>query len=334
MRKFFLIFSICFVAIATKAQTNLVQENQDSLLNVISYFCKNDTMTYLQRQQELKIVDNDTILTTDVAETFMIIVKDSTDKGYTMEYVPLEIKIDTLDSFKKILAEEFYNETKDLRCIFKTDEYGQVTKIENWREIRDKAKKATAATLDKMFAEPGLDSIMNRKAMENMLTMQYMTEEGVREVYDEINSLFSTHGSAYDIGTKEIDTESKGYPTHIWIKAGYTVAEEDTDLEGDYAIWCRTETKIPTEDMMEIAKGVAGGMVNDNILEQIGDLSDVFKEFKEKQSEITVMGQEFYSLFYNGWPKEVTTSKIVDVFGQKKITINSIRWMNYSWENY
>ena len=73
----------------------------------------------------------------------MITVTDSTSKGYTMELIPLSYEIEEDDNdWQTRMASLMWNEYKNLRCRFTTDELGSVQHIENWREIRDVLKKS------------------------------------------------------------------------------------------------------------------------------------------------------------------------------------------------
>ena len=52
------LFTLPIAAQVVSAQ----QESQDSLINVIAYFCKNDTLSYLYEDYEAKVENNDTIV--------------------------------------------------------------------------------------------------------------------------------------------------------------------------------------------------------------------------------------------------------------------------------
>ena len=80
-----------FIALSMQAQGTTLEQQQeeDTTIVVAAYFCKNDTMTFHRLQSKEKINGNDTTLVHQIDEEFMIVVTDSTDKGYKMELTPL-----------------------------------------------------------------------------------------------------------------------------------------------------------------------------------------------------------------------------------------------------
>ena len=63
---------------------------QDSTIAAVAYFWKGDTMKYIRTRTVLTVDDGDTLSSdTTFSEEFMITVRDSTAKGYKMEYIPI-----------------------------------------------------------------------------------------------------------------------------------------------------------------------------------------------------------------------------------------------------
>ena len=58
-----LTLQLCALPIAAQAMT-AQQASQDSVVNVIAYFCKNDTMCYQYQDYKAKVENNDTIVET------------------------------------------------------------------------------------------------------------------------------------------------------------------------------------------------------------------------------------------------------------------------------
>ena len=289
--------------------------------------CKNyDTMTFRNHQLKQKIINNDTTLTYDIAEEFMIVVTDSTSKGYRMEYIPLNYKCGMeSDSLINGVAAELWEMTKDVHCIFTTDELGQVQHIENWREIRDLMKKAVPLAVDRFYKmKPGAD-------------MEFSTENKIREAYDELDLLFCVHGKAFDIGQKEFDDVENGYPQHIIAKVGYTEQEEDGDIEGDYAVMTKSVTTIPAEDALELGINSASLLLKENMADSLhnkrSELIDSMKTVMKDQ-DVSVTQNEYYGFFYNGWPKLCYTEKIVNFGLAKNIELNLIEWTSRHWNIY
>lgn len=59
---FVIIVFFSHVAAVCAQVQNLSQESEDSTINVISFFCKNDTMDYRISMMKYKIHENDTTL--------------------------------------------------------------------------------------------------------------------------------------------------------------------------------------------------------------------------------------------------------------------------------
>lgn len=343
MKKSLLSFmlNLCLAGVAMTAWSQnlmLSQEEPEDEIAVVGYFCKNDTMTYRQTHNKYKIEGNDTTVSESYVEEFMIVVTDSTSDGYKMKYIPLSFTLHDADTVTNLMTNAMSQLMQSVECEFTTDEYGQLKSITNWREIRDQLKKGVKATCDTLYSTiPDLDSIMPRKSLENLLMLQFSTEEGIRNSYEELENLFGLHGSAFDLGDKEVDTEEQGYPQHISARVGYTTIEdEDDDFDGDYAISTISTTTIPVEDVMDMGFGalsmIVSDMANDSLEAVRDQIVDSLKTAKPNGAEIIV--KEYYGYFLNGWPKECYFEKAFDLgFGQN-IETRYIEWISRNWHIY
>ncbi len=336
-----LLLNLCLASVAMTALSQnlmLSQEEPEDEIAVVGYFCKNDTMTFRQTHNKYKIHENDTTVSESYEEEFMIVVTDSTSDGYKMKYIPLSFTLHDADTVTSLMTNAMSQLMQSVVCEFTTDEYGSLKSITNWREIRDQLKKGVKVTCDTLYSSiPDLDSIMPRKSLENILLIHFSTEEGIRNSYEELENLFGLHGSTFDIGDKEVDTEEQGYPQHISARIGYTTIEdEENDFEGDYAISTLSTTTIPVEDMMDLGFGalsmIVSDMANDS-LEAVRDMMvDSLKNAKPNGAEVIV--KEYYGFFLNGWPKEYYFEKAVDLgFGQN-IETRYIEWISRHWNIY
>jgi hypothetical protein len=316
----------------------LSQEEPEDVIEVVGYFFKNDTITYRQTHNKYKIQENDTTVSESYVEEFMIVVTDSTSDGYKMKYVPLSFTLLDADTVSDLMTNAMSRLMQSVVCEFTTDEFGSIKSITNWREIRDQLKKGVKVTCDTLYATiPDLDSIMPRKSLENILLLNFSTEEGIRDSYEELESLFGLHGSTFDLVDKEVDTEEQGYPQHISVRIGYTAIEdEENDYDGDYAISTQSTTTIPVEDLMDLGLGalsmIVSDMANDSIEAIRNQIVDSLKIAKPNGAEIIV--KEYYGFFMNGWPKEYYFEKAVDLgFGQN-IETRYIEWISRNWYFY
>ena len=133
--------------------------------------------------------------------------------------------------------------------------------------------------------------------------------------------LFGVHGKAFNNGVVEADDVVNGFPRHIIVNAFFTPQEEETDLEGDYAILSKSVTTIPFKDAYEIGMNTIGALVSDDVSEAIDDVIDDIQEQMGDKIEVTLAEQ--YSHFYNGWPKECIKTKITDAGEKQKTADNS-----------
>ena len=74
---------------------------EDSVVNVVAYFCKGDTCEYWIYENEWKVNGKDTVKTLGVSTQVRLVVNDSTSKGYKMSYTFLDVKADSVgDNFR------------------------------------------------------------------------------------------------------------------------------------------------------------------------------------------------------------------------------------------
>lgn len=329
---------MALLSLPLMAQTNLLEEKQDSVINIIAYFCKNDTMTYTANEIEYKVEKGDTTIIYDIETDYQLIVRDSTENGYTIELTTTDLRIGEVeDSIHLAMYEGLWELSKGMRCIFTTDEFGTIQNIKNWREIRNTMKESVKFVTNKMFAmHDGLDSLFSRERFESMLSMTFSTEDNIRkEVFSELGMLFGAHGRSWNIGTTENDEIENGFPNHYVIKVGYTTTEEETDIEGDYAIWANTVTKVPIDDVMDLALDYTTMAMTDKASDIVGENKQkIIEEIKKQAKEVEINSREYYSFFFNGWPKECSTQKTTTIGTQNKTKATYIIWSSRSWNNY
>ncbi len=335
MKKTLTILCMSLMAMNLQAQGTTLQNNEqeDSTISVIGYFCKNDTMEYQRTQGKYKISGNDTIDTGSFTERFRVAVTDSTSEGYKMEITLLssEIEGETNDFVIKT-SQMLANELRNIPCRFTTDELGRVQHIENWREIRDVLKRSFTSVFDSLYSSmPGLDSIMPRKQMESLILLGCSTEDGIKDYYDELEMLFGMHGLEVTMEPDESDaTSDSGFPMHISLMSFYSPKEDEYDEEGDYVIQAKTVTKMPIEDMTDLLSGTFGMFFS-------GEKSDSLSKYvalamKESDGGITTTNREQYCYYYNGWPKishKITEVNIGDI--AKRIEYDLIEWYSRRW---
>ena len=307
MKKTLLLSILCLSCVAMTAWSqNLNQVDPEDVINVVGYFCKNDTMTYRQMHYKNKIQGNDTIVSENYREEFMIVVTDSTSEGYKMKYIPQSFTLrdttipdtGTATSQMSINAIALRHLMQSVVCEFTTDEKGLLKSITNWREISDQLEKGVKATCDNLYATlPDLDTTMLRQQLGVILALHFTTEKGIRNSYMELEDLFGLYGSTYEIGRKEVETEEQGYPQIISSKVCYATEDEGNDFDdGDYSIARQLTTSIPFDDVMNIGFGSLAITVSEM----------VNGSFEANPNDAEVLVSDFYGFmfFKNGWPKK------------------------------
>ena len=311
MKKTLLLLILCLASVAMTAWSQnlmLGQEEPENKIEVLGYFCKNDTMTYRQRHSKCIVQENDTTLSETVSESyveeFMIVVTDSTGEGYKMKYIPQSFTFDTtaLDtgtptSQMTINAIAMRQLMQSVVCDFTTDEKGLLKSIINWREISDQLKKGVKATCDNLYATiPDLDTTMLRQQLEAILLLHFSTEEGVRNSYMDLKDLFGLYGSAFDIGDKEVETEDYGYSQLI--SAGVFD-------NGDYAI-----LKVLAPDQ----------------------IVDSQKTANSNGAEVIVKDFYYSSFFKNGWLKEYYYEEAIKMGLVRSFEDRSLECTSHNWD--
>lgn len=304
---------------------------QDSTIAVVAYFWKGDTMKYVGTHT-VQTVDNGDTLSSDTtfSEEFMVVVLDSTAKGYKMEFIPIssEFKVDPTDDVANMMMPVLQDYFKDLKVVFTTDEYGTLKGIDNWKEVRDRMKGGIKIVLDSLYSPTdGLDKFMPRNQLEGLLTLMYSTEAGVLKGYDELTTLFLLHGNVFDIGRTTVDDTDKD-SSFTTLYVGYEPLDEyGTEL--DYNIFGTTVTKYTADETSDMLGGVFNILLDDTIANGVNRALKDSLDFG-----MTVTQLEDYHLFFNGWPKLMRAQKIVKFGSRTKITTDEIDWKYRSWRQY
>ena len=325
MKKFLFMALTAFFALSVQAQGTTLEQQQeeDTTIMVAAYFCKNDTMTFHRVQGKEKINGSDTTLAHQIDEEFMIVVTDSTDKGYKMELTPLSCEVQGNEKgYEGRMASLMWDEIKNLRCRFTTDEWGTVQHIENWREIRDALKKGYASTFDHLYAElPGLDSIMPRKQFENLLLLGCSTEDGVKGQYDELEQLFGLHGTEFSMNPIDVDDVSgSGFPSHTTVQAFYTKPADEYDFDGDYVVQTTTETTLSADDFSSLTTSTMGalfsGEVGDSITKYMNEALKTEKGGKPMLVAIIIAAvlMSGHRFSFNGFSRDTLSDLLRGLF--------------------
>ena len=325
-----LTLQLCALPIAAQAVT-AQQASQDSVLNVIAYFCKNDTMCYQYQDYEAKVENNDTIVDHYIKSDIQLVVVDSTSKGYLIEYNTLNSTVEYNDSLLTRVMQSIMEKMGDVKVLFSTDEYGTIEHVKNWTEVKNYMKAASKAIFDSIYANlPAMSEVFPRQRFEAQIATMFSNEKAFLANSDELQLLFLLHGRSLPIGKVESDaTTDNGYPQHCVTVTSYGMTDDDYGFEDDYYVHCVSETTIPKDDVKDMLKLYFNKMISDKHLDEVNQTID-----STEYSEAKVTLSEQYNYFYNGWPCEMTRSKLIDLMGTQTFEIKNIVWNTRRWGVY
>lgn len=344
MKQFFLLILSLF-SLSISAQNHEVAQSSDEDttamdIPVIADFSKNDTTVYTELHHKYKVNGSDTVTVHDYVNNYMLIVKDSTSNSYTIEFAPSRCDFDSEEPTMADSIAKAYWDNLD-RITFMTDEYGKVTKLKDWKSVRDVTRKAYERSIDILMSSAG-GKLLNRDTLIEVFTDQTETEEGVMGQLSFLEQLFGLYGKAFTEGTKDIEDEQNGYPAKIFVMASYETEElkefyEDEEAsEDDYFIATATEMKVPVKDVMGLGADVATSIMSDSVLEDPEKLKEELVAEAEGKGDVTVSLLETYGFFYNGWPKISWQKKVVEApaYNMKEVDCVYTDWKRIRWNNY
>ena len=192
-----------------------VTVQDDSILPVIAWFSKRDTMTYWIHDNQWEVNGNDTVMTLGAAAKVMLTVTDSTKKGYDMEYTFLEFLFnDQIKSESQNIvgqATDILNDaTVGTTIRFRTDQYGKIVKYYNLKDIRKQAKEVLAKAISKMPYADSLRAVgLNPDTYEYGISADvysYIPREDIKVLLGNLIEYFTDEESAKDV-REGLDTE-------------------------------------------------------------------------------------------------------------------------------
>lgn len=340
MKKLMTMLLSCFIAtglLASKAQTypshgtqgeNEIDFPEDSMINVVGYFCKGDTCDYWMAGTQDKINGTDTTNVFNTALKVRIVVNDSTAKGYKMSYTFTDIRKDTTIT---TFTNRFMNQVVDkiekfiigTSILFETDEYGAITKINNMAQIKKQAKASLDVTLKEAASMPEVKAMQSAGFDIMGLTKQYDVDKMVDGYLEELYLLFSFHGKAFKKGEYR-DHEDATKDSYA-IDSYCVVAEN----ENGYTIHTEDKAIIPQSDVKEIVgAALETGIKDKKITDSLNKTFD-----KELKSDADFTNSLTINYADDGWPmavektnkmmiqghgKETSTYIVLDKFSERK----------------
>lgn len=334
MRNIMFLF-ICSLLIAggmaSNAQINPQQDNeaaiQNSPINVIGYFSKNDTLIYWINQSRWELSPSDTIKTAGISTKIRLTVVDSTSTGYKMDYTVLESRCDStadsnLNNFQNKIAENISKKLVGTTINFETDEYGSITKINNLGQIKRQAKSIYQEVIKDLSNLPEIAALKNFNIDIKKITKIIDSDKLIDGYLNELKLLFLYHGSTFDIGeshTHEDETETT-YENDTYVTATF----DPTNYT--YSITTDIVSILPQESVKDLTGKVVGLLGNDSITEN-------FNQSFDAQVNHDCIHDSYFSSKYmsQGWPYEVVkqTTRTIDGLGKSTQTYIYLDYINY-----
>lgn len=299
---------------------------EDSVVNVVAYFCKGDTCEYWIYENEWKVNGKDTVKTLGVSTQVRLVVNDSTSKGYKMSYTFLDVKADSV-GVMAMLTERTAKSVIGTTINFETDEYGSITKITNLSQIKKQAKALFKASMKDIAAMPIMQEMKKATGLDFMKTAtQANTDEVVEGYLEELKLLFAYHGSQYAVGEhhEHEDATKDSYANDTYINASL-------EKNGNYTISCEVVSVIPKETVKEVMDGTMGafmeglkGKKTEDGKDHDGDIKDLEDEFKKEIGKAVAQDaqtSEYLSVtcFEDGWPSSALKQNKTVMAGRGKL---------------
>ena len=299
---------------------------EDSVVNVVAYFCKGDTCEYWIYENEWKVDGKDTVKTLGVSTQVRLVVNDSTSKGYKMSYTFLDVKADSV-GVMAMLTERTAKSVIGTTINFETDEYGCITKITNLSQIKKQAKALFKASMKDIASMPIMQEMKKATGLDFMkIGNQANIDEVVEGYLEELKLLFAYHGSQYVVGEhhehEDATKDSNANDTYI---------NASLEKNGNYTISCEVVNVIPKETVKEVMGGLMGaiteglkGKKTEDGKDHDGNIKDLDDEFKkeiDKAFDQDAQTSEYLSVtcFEDGWPSSVLKQNKTVMAGRGKL---------------
>ena len=297
MKNYVLSVSLLLFSLAVNAQNQEVTDSakKDSVVQIIGWFCKTDTMEYRLSTVVAEVADGDTTVVESGGNDFRICVVDSTKNGFVMELVNTDAWRSDSTSVNGQLILAAARMALGTKIRFSTDEMGVYREIVNWKDIY----KNSLAIQDKLVNEiyykhPELYAHQNindfKKQLKEKLEESVGSKEKFTDLYAHLKLLFAFHGKELPVG--ESTVENGNAVIHYMVHSG-ALEDEDNSNENEYQFYCQMEDK-----------------------EDDGSISHYYYD---------------YAYFDDGWPRRVLATVEEDKDGKKVITQQEIEWLSKSW---
>lgn len=298
-------------AMAGNAKGGVNDENEDdNVINIVAYFCKNDTARYEYVALKTKVIGKDTTLTRRVERTSTMIVTDSTSHCYMLDFIPGETSImgEKPEPNTALLLQK---SLKGERLRVRLSEMGEFQGIDNWNMVTRKMKE-TETTIEDEEAR----TIFNKYC--TLLNQSIESApSAAANLFPEINHLFNCHGLqfALDESTSFVDSVSFIVPIDFTMQA-FVDKEKETGVY-IYGLDTKSRGEIPADKVSGLVAVItkAMGLYDEKKMDEV---KDILK--KSQKKPFIYKGLEYREYYFDGWPKMIGLKK--EMGGDGFMTIN------------
>ena len=237
-------------------------------------------------------------------------VKDATADGYVLDIVMSDLKTDADQSDKMGRIFSLSTEImKDIHTTYATDKDGNVTKILNYEEIKNKAEKG----IDKLLSEIPMPEILTKEALKEQI-MSNMTEESLLQSLQTNSSPLTLIGKTITTGMQD---EFKNAQS-MKMKRTYTVNDDGT---------------IQTASTMDLSKEELKQMVIAQVEKLMPAQAETIKQNIDMVLSSGMMKMEIkenatYTLTADGWVNTITSELNSNTMGAVTTAKTVVRLKN------
>ena len=234
-------------------------------------------------------------------------VTDVTADGYVMEVTVTDVQTDAdkNDMVGRIVSLSM-EMLKNVKSSLATDKDGKVTKILNFEDVKNGAKKIIDKALEEVPAIPGFSK--------DMLEEQYvgqLTEQAITQQMQMNSSPFALNGKTVSSGMQDEYLNQQG----LKMKRTFTVQKDGSIQAASTIDMTPQEMKQMIIDQVEKLMPAQADMIRQNI---DAVLASGMLKFK-------MDGKETYTFQADGWVGSITSEAISDTMGQKTTVKSTVR---------
>ena len=126
------------------------------------------------------------------------------------------------------------------------------------------------------------------------------------------------------------NVSEQGYPTHTTAESFFSTKEDEYDVDGDYVIRVKTDTKMSADDMTDLLGSTMDVLFSKELKDSVSKYtSDILKE---NEDGLKINNTNQFCYFFNGWPKLIQTVSEINIGNlAKRIEYDSIEWTSRRW---